>query len=117
MSIDLTLLHNPRCSKSRQALGLLEEAGHTPTVLLYLDASLDVAALDALCTKLGVEPDALIRWKDAAVLGVVRAEVTGRAAGLEVLALHPKLMERPVLVRGERAVIARPPERVHELLD
>lgn len=117
MSNDLTLLHNPRCSKSRQALALLQDAGLRPEVVRYLEEPLTIEALDALCTKLDLEPSALIRWRDAAAEGISPSDVSGRAAGLAVMARYPKLMERPVLIRGDRAVIARPPERVHELLD
>lgn len=117
MSNDLTLLHNPRCSKSRQALALPEDAGLSPEVVRYLEEPLTVEALDVLCTQLGLEPSALIRWRDASAEGISQSDVSGRAAGLAVIARHPRLMERPVLIRGDRAVIARPPERVHELLD
>jgi arsenate reductase len=113
---DTTIYHNPRCSKSRQALALLEEAGKAPNVVKYLDTPLDVPALDALCTRLGLEPHELMRTgEDAyAALGF-KGRTPGRAEALEALAAHPILMERPVVVRGDKAVVARPPERVNEL--
>ena len=114
---DVTIYHNPRCSKSRQALALLEEAGVKPTVVKYLDAPLDEAGLDALCTKLGLEPHELMRTgeDEYEALGF-KAKAPSRAAGLKALAQHPILMERPVVVKGDRAVVARPPERVKELM-
>jgi arsenate reductase len=113
---ETTIYHNPRCSKSRQALALLEEAGKQPNVVKYLESPLDVAGLDALCTKLGVEPHALMRTgEDAyAELGF-KQKAPDRATALAALAAHPILMERPVVVHGDKAVIARPPERVNEL--
>ena len=86
---DVTIYHNPRCSKSRQALALLEEAGVKPTVVKYLESPLDAAGLDALCRRLGMEPHELIGFKGRPPSG---------EEGLRALAEHPILMERPVVV-------------------
>lgn len=114
---DVTIYHNPRCSKSRQALALLEEAGVQPTVVKYLETPLDAAGLDALCKKLGLEPHELMRTgeDEYAELGF-KQQTPSREEALKALAKHPILMERPVVVKGDRAVVARPPERVKDLM-
>jgi arsenate reductase len=114
---DVTIYHNPRCSKSRQALALLEEAGVKPTVVKYLEAPLSEQTLDDLCRKLGIEPHELMRTgeDEYAELGF-KERTPSREEGLKAMAQHPILMERPVVVKGDRAVVARPPERVKDLM-
>lgn len=112
------LYHNPRCSKSRGALELLQERGIEPEIVRYLDEPLDANALRALVRKLGIRPRELLRtgedeYRD---LGLADGSMDDDAI-IEAMAAHPRLIERPILVRGERAVIGRPPERVLELLD
>ena len=113
------IYHNPRCSKSRQTLALLEERGHTPEVVRYLDDPPSADELDALLTKLGREPLQVIRTKEAVFkeLGLSAQDDRPRGEWLALMAAHPILIERPILMRGERAVIGRPPERVDEILD
>lgn len=110
------LYHNPRCSKSRQALALLEEHGVEPEVVRYLDAPPSADDVRDLLKRLGVAPAELLRRKEAPYteLGLGPASSADEVA--EAIAAHPVLLERPVLVVGQRAVIARPPERVLELL-
>ncbi|MDB5098184.1 MAG: arsenate reductase [Cyanobacteria bacterium RYN_339] len=114
---DVTIYHNPRCSKSRQALALLQEGGREPQVVKYLDTPPDEATLDRLLTQLGLEPQALMRTGEDryAELGLATKQMT-RAEAVRVLAQNPILIERPIVVVGDRAVVARPPERVRELL-
>lgn len=114
---EITIYHNPRCSKSREALALLEARGLSPRVVKYLEAPLDVPALDALTRKLGLAPDALMRRgeDEYAELGLKGRELS-RQEALEVLAAHPRLIERPIIETAERAVIGRPPERALEIL-
>ncbi|SLN63579.1 Arsenate reductase [Pseudoruegeria aquimaris] len=104
--------HNPRCSKSCQALALLEEAGHAPEVRLYLKDGPTAAELDALQAALGLPLLAMMRVKDAAFkeagLTAGSAEADLRAA----LLANPALLERPIVVAGEKAAIGRPPENV-----
>ncbi len=114
--MDLILYHNPRCSKSREALGLLTARGLTPTVIEYLRTPLDHAALRALLEKLDVPVRALLREKEAAYAALGLDAIEDEARLIDALVAHPELMERPILVKGERAVIARPPSRVEELL-
>lgn len=111
------LFHNPRCSKSRAALALLEEAGVEVEVVKYLESPLDRAGLQSLLSKLGMRPRELIRRSEPEYreLGL-DDDSLGDPALVAAMAAHPKLMERPVFVNGPRAVVGRPPERVLELL-
>lgn len=115
---DVTIIHNPRCSKSRQTLALLEENGVTPHVVEYLKAPLSVDALKTIFKKLNVESVRdMMRIKEeeykAANLGDsgVTEEVLFNA-----MAETPKLIERPIVIKGDCARIGRPPESVLEIL-
>ena len=112
------LYHNPRCSKSRGALELLQERGIEPEIVRYLDTPPDAAALRALVRRLGIAPRDLLRTgeDEYKALGLADPAVEDDAI-LQAMAAHPRLIERPILVHGERAMIGRPPERVLELVD
>tara|TARA_R100000687_G_scaffold72271_1_gene62333 strand:- start:4 stop:390 length:387 start_codon:yes stop_codon:yes gene_type:complete len=115
---DYTLFHNPRCSKSRQTLALLEDNGIQPTIVKYLDDTPDAATLKTLVKKLGL-PSAhdLVRNKEA---DYKTAGLSAESNDDEVIAAmvqYPKLIERPILVRGNKAVLGRPPENALNLLD
>lgn len=112
-----TVWHNPRCSKSRGALALLAERGIEPELVRYLDDAPDHAALKDVLRKLGTDdPRAIIRVGEPRYreLGLADAD---RAALLDALVAEPALIERPIVVVGDRAVVARPPERLLELLE
>lgn len=111
------LLHNPRCSKSRAALALLEERGVACAVRAYLEEPLDVSELAALRRRLGRPAGQWLRRGEAAWREAGLGEDAPEEAVLAAMAEHPILIERPILVVGERAVVGRPPERVLELLD
>ena len=113
----LLLLHNPRCSKSRATKALLEERGATFSVREYLDEPLDRAELEDLGRRLGREPREFVRSKEAAFAEAGLGADSDAGALLDAMASAPILMERPVAIRGERAVIGRPPEDVLSLLD
>lgn len=114
---DLTLYHNPRCSKSRGALELLEARGLTPTVVRYLETPLDVAQLERLLGKLGTTARQLLRTGEDEYKDLNLAdESLSQAQLIAAIAAHPKLMERPILEAGEKAVIGRPPEKILEIL-
>ncbi len=114
---DLTLYHNPRCSKSRGALELLEARGLAPTVVRYLETPPDVATLKALLDKLGMPPRQLLRTGEDDYAQLNLADPTLSDAQLiDAMATHPKLIERPILVAGDKAVIGRPPEKILEIL-
>lgn len=114
---EFQILHNPRCSKSRQTLALLEDNGVQPKVIEYLKQPPSVSELEEICTKLGVEPQAIVRKKEALFksLELVEQELT-RQQWLETLHQHPKLIERPIVIHGNHARIGRPPENVLELV-
>ncbi|EJL98418.1 MULTISPECIES: arsenate reductase (glutaredoxin) [unclassified Pseudomonas] len=114
---DLTLYHNPRCSKSRGALELLEARGLTPNVVRYLETPLNAAQIKALLGKLGISAHQLLRTgEDEYKMLQLADESLSEAQLIDAIAQHPKLMERPILEVGDKAVIGRPPENVLELL-
>lgn len=116
MTAPVRIYHNPRCSKSRSACAILAEKGIAAEVVEYLKTPPDRATLTALLAKLGLRAEELVRKGEA----IVKTEYAGRAMSdedwLEAMLAHPILIERPIVVVGERAVVARPPERVLELL-
>lgn len=111
------LYHNPRCSKSRGALELLRERGVDPDVVHYLETPPSVDELRALLGLLGMKPRDLLRTgeEEYATLGLADPSLDDDAL-LAAMHAHPRLIERPVFVHAGRAVVARPPERVLELL-
>ncbi|KPG94006.1 MULTISPECIES: arsenate reductase (glutaredoxin) [Pseudomonas] len=114
---DLTLYHNPRCSKSRGALELLEARGLTPNVVRYLETPLNAAQIKALLGKLGISARQLLRTgEDEYKMLQLADDSLGEAQLIDAIAQHPKLMERPILEVGNKAVIGRPPEKILELL-
>ena len=107
---------NPSCSKCRTALSLLEERGVQADVVSYLDEPLTVTDLKALMTLLAIEdPRMMMRTGEPDYAELALGDLDGDAL-LEAIADHPILLERPIFVVGDRAVIARPPERLLELL-
>lgn len=115
--IEVTLYHNPRCSKSRAARALLEERGVALTVIEYLETPLDVPGLRAVLARLGIDARQLLRTGEPEYQALLLDDPKlDDDALLAAIAAHPRLLERPIAVRGERAVIGRPPERVLELL-
>ncbi|MGQ0824173.1 MAG: arsenate reductase (glutaredoxin) [Actinomycetota bacterium] len=119
MAKPVEIFHNPSCSKSRGALAILHERGVDANVVRYLDTPPDRATLERILDAIEDEPAALVRTGDAKFkdAGLTKADVATRAQVIKVLREHPEVMERPVVFVGARAVIARPSERVLELLD
>ncbi|MFP6798967.1 MAG: arsenate reductase (glutaredoxin) [Pseudomonas sp.] len=113
----MTLYHNPRCSKSRSALQLLEDRGLNATIVRYLETPLSAAQLKVLLDKLGISPRQLLRTgeDEYKTLGLNDPQLTD-AQLIEAMVEQPKLIERPILVVGDKAVIGRPPENVLEIL-
>lgn len=113
----ITLYHNPRCSKSRQALALFQEHNIEPVIRLYLENPPTTAELKKLLAQLGVGPRQLLRTGEDAYKELnLKDESLSDAALIKAMAAHPKLIERPIAIKGERAVIGRPPENVLALL-
>ena len=115
---ELLLLHNPRCSKSRALKSALEERGASFREHLYLDEPLDADALAELRRRLDLDVARMIRPKEAEYAAAGLGADSDEATVLAAVAAHPKLLERPVLVRGQRAALGRPgPETALALLD
>ena len=110
------LYHNPRCSKSRAALALLEERGVEVDVIEYLESPPSRATLADLRAKLGRPVAEWIRKKEPAFREAGLSDASSEDDLLAAIAAHPILLERPILVHGARAVVGRPPERILELL-
>ena len=113
----LVLYHNPRCSKSRAAKALLEERGVAFETVEYLKTPPTRAELETLQRKLGTPPSAWIRRGEDAYGQAGLSEASAESELLDAIAAHPILLERPILAGSGRAVVARPPERVLELVD
>ena len=114
---DLTVWFNPDCSKCRTAHGLLEERGVEADYVRYLDDAPSRADLERVLDLLGTDDPRAITRTGEALYQELGLEGAGRDALLDALAAHLVLIERPIAIRGDRAVVARPPERVLELLD
>ncbi len=114
---NVTIYHNPRCSKSRQTLQLLEAQGITPDIVLYLETPPDRDTLESIISKLDIPIRELLRsgeqeYKDNALKN---PELDDEAL-LDAMVRWPKLMQRPIVVKGNNARIGRPPEAVLEIL-
>lgn len=109
----LTIYHNPRCTKSRLSLARLEAAGEKPEIIFYLKTGLSVTDIRKLIGLLGFhQARDLMRTGEVLYKKLNLADETDEAVLLAAMAAHPVLIERPVIVCGERAVIGRPPENV-----
>lgn len=112
----ITIYHNPRCSTSRAGLMLLEESGKDFKTVLYLENPLSFEELEALIKKLAVKPLELVRQKENIWLEHYKAKDMTDADIINAMVKHPKLIERPVVVNGNKAVIGRPIEKVKEII-
>lgn len=113
-----TLFYNPRCSKSRAALALLLERGIEPKIIAYLELPPSIEEITRLLKRLNLaDVRALMRQNEAEYTDLGLNDLTlSQSALIAILAEHPRLIERPIFVHGERAVIGRPPERVLDIL-
>lgn len=113
---DIFIFHNPRCGKSRAALALLTENGVQAEVIEYLKTPPTKAQLKAVLKKLGMKAEELIRKGE----DIYKQQYAGKSLNddqwLDAMIAHPILIERPIFVKGDKAVVGRPPERVLELL-
>ncbi len=112
----ITIYHNNRCSKSRCALQELEKSGKEFEVVYYLDTPPNVAELTAIVSKLGIKPLALIRKGEQVFIDNYKGKTLTDAEWIEAMVKHPILIERPIVVSGDQAVIARPTEKIQEIL-
>lgn len=114
--LDFAIFHNPRCSKSRAALTLLEQQGVKPRIIEYLKAAPTAAELREVVRKLGVKAEELVRKNEDVYKTRYAGKNLTEAQWIEAMVNDPILIERPIVVRGDRAVIGRPPENVEKLL-
>ena len=113
---DYTIYHNPRCSKSRETLALLEQAGVSPDIIEYLKTPPTAAELKAIVTKLGIEPQQLVRKGEDVYKSHYAGKTLSAAQWIDALVAHPVLIERPIVIKGKQAILGRPPENVKKLL-
>lgn len=114
---DITIFHNPRCSKSRSACELIAARGIKASIVNYLATPPSIEELRALLGKLGMKAHDLVRRGEPEYKELYAGKQLDDDAWLAALAAHPVLIERPIIVRGDKAVIGRPPEKALELLD
>ncbi len=113
--MSVTIYHNPRCSKSRQTLQLIEEKGVQPQIIEYLNNPPSIEELKEILGKLGISARQLLRKKEAAEYGLNDDSLSEDALVAGMVA-NPRAIERPIVVKDDRAVLGRPPENVLDLL-
>lgn len=115
--MSVTIYHNPRCSKSRQTLALLQQEGENPTIVEYLATPPDAATLRDILTRLGLSPRDIMRKKEAPYKELELADDSlGDDALIAAMVANPILIERPIVVTHDKAAIGRPPENVLKIL-
>ncbi len=114
---DVTIYHNPRCSKSRQTLELLKEKGIEPEIVKYLETPPTADELRAILKKLGMKPRDLMRKreKEYKELGLGDESLSDDAL-IQAMVEHPRLIERPIVLHKNKAALGRPPEQVLDIL-
>jgi len=112
----IQILHNPRCSKSRQGLALLEDQKQSFEVIKYLDNNLTIAQLTEIISKLGITPLELVRNNEAIWKSDFKGKELSDSEIIEAMVKHPKLIERPIVINKNKAVIGRPTEAIKTIL-
>ena len=113
----ITIYHNPRCSKSRNTLALLEENGENPKIVLYLETPPSASEIKGLLKKLGMTTGQLVRRGEDDYKASNLNRDSSDDKILAAMAAYPKLIERPIVVRGSKAVLGRPPENALAMID
>jgi arsenate reductase (glutaredoxin) len=113
--MDVTIYHNPRCSKSRQTLELIEARGVTPRIVEYLKTPPSEAELKRILERLGMSARQLVRRKEAKEAGI-DVDALSEAALVKAMVEHPAAIERPIVVKGDKVALGRPPENVLAIL-
>lgn len=113
---EVQIWHNPRCSKSREAMKLLEESGVDAEVVKYLEVEPDEEAIKVVLKKLGIHAKELMRTKEDMFKQLKLADVDDEGVLIRAMSRFPKLIERPIVIKGNKAVIGRPPEKIVEFL-
>lgn len=112
---EYTVYHNPRCSKSRLAIQHLEASGKSFEIVEYLKDIPTAAELNSILVKLEMEPEALLRKNEADFKENFKGKELSRQEWIEAMRVYPKLIERPIVIKGDKAVVARPAERIDQL--
>ncbi|MBY5957518.1 arsenate reductase (glutaredoxin) [Membranicola marinus] len=112
----MEIYHNPRCQKSRQTLKILQESKTDFEIRKYLDDPPSKDELQQVLAKLDIKPMALIRQNEDLFKKEYKGKVLNDEEWIDVMVKHPRLIERPIVIHGDRAVIGRPPENVRALL-
>lgn len=112
---EVKIYHNPECSKCRQTLDLVRARGVEPEIVEYLENPPDEKTLEQLLSKLGIEPEELVRKKED-LYEELNLERAGRRELIAAMVENPVLIERPIVVKGEQATLGRPPENVLNIL-
>jgi len=112
--MSVTIYHNPKCSKSRQTLALLQEHGVEPTIVEYLSTPPSAAELKKILKMMGKGPRDVLRSKEAREEGIDKS-LDGDDL-IAAIAAHPRALERPIVVKGDKAALGRPPESVLEII-
>jgi arsenate reductase (glutaredoxin) len=113
---EIKIYHNPRCSKSRLGLSYLNEKGVEPEVILYLEQRLTVSDIERVIKKLGITPKELLRTSEEVYKRNIKGIALSDNELMQWMVDYPQLIERPIVVKKEKAVIARPVEKIDELL-
>ncbi|MBC74397.1 MAG: arsenate reductase (glutaredoxin) [Halobacteriovoraceae bacterium] len=113
--MEYVIVHNPRCSKSRQTLELLQSKGVEPKILEYLKEGVNERFLHETMKALGKRPKEVVRTKEQE-FKELNLDMEDDNAVIKAMVAHPKIIERPIVIKGESAVIGRPPENVLELI-
>ena len=113
---NLKIYHNPRCRKSRETLAIIEDRGQSPEIVEYLKDTPTENELKDLIAKLGIKPEQLLRKGEADFKENFKGKTLSDDEWIAAMVKYPKLIERPIVVKGKKAILGRPPENVLELL-
>ena len=112
----MKIYHNPRCRKSRETLNIINNNGIEPEIVLYLETPPSRKEIQALLEKLGISAFDLIRKEEKLFKEEYRGKELSEEEWIRIMADNPKLIQRPIVIKGKQAIIGRPPESVHVLL-
>lgn len=112
---NITIIHNPRCSKSRETLQIIESRGLEAKIIDYLNGELNKELLEDVVKKLNVHPKEILRTKEDEFKALT-IDLDNANEVIDVILKHPKILERPIVIKGNKAVIGRPPENILTIL-
>lgn len=112
----IKIYHNPRCRKSRETLSLIREAGHEPEIIEYLQNPPSASELKELLKRMGKKPMEIIRKGEAVFKSNFKGKTFSDDEWIRIMVENPKLIERPIVVKGDEVRLGRPPETVKEIL-